>query len=144
MSIQKAVDPKLFDWTAASPHLWGSRCANCGNVSFPIAERCSRCSHHQQGRIALDSTGILWSWPVQRFPPASPAFPALDGKEFQPFALGYVELVGQVRIIRRLFYDEGETPAIGQKLTLSFEKLYSDTEGCEVIGYGFSPRGNQE
>ena len=144
MSIQKAVDPKLFDWPAASPHLWGSRCASCANVSFPIAERCSRCSHDQQDRIALDSKGILWSWTVQRFPPASPPFPPLDGKEFQPFTLGYVELTDQVRIISRLFYSEGETPVNGQKLTLSFEKLYSDTEGCEVIGYGFSPRGNQE
>ena len=142
MPNQKPVDDNLFDWPSSSPRLWGSRCALCGNVSFPVAQRCSRCSHDQQDRFPLSTEGTLWSWTVQRFPPASPPFPPSDGTPFEPFPLGYVELPGEVRVISRLFYNTKQTPHIGQNLKLAFEHLYCDTDGTEIIGYGFTPHGD--
>ncbi len=144
MPSQRSVDANLFDWPASSPKLWGSRCAHCGNVSFPAAKRCARCSHDRQDRFLLSAEGTLWSWTVQRFPPASPPFPLSDGEPFEPFTLGYVELPGEVRVISRLFYNSEQNPYIGQKLELAFERLYLDNDGTEVIGYGFTPYGDTE
>ena len=48
----------------------------------------------------MSRTGTLWSWTIQSFRPKSPPFVGPD--EFTPFALGYVELPGEVIVETRL------------------------------------------
>ena len=75
------------------------------------------------GTILLSTEGSLWSWTVQRFPPASPPFPSSDGEPFEPFTLGYVELPGEVRVISRLFYKSEQSPLVKQLQLISYVQM---------------------
>ncbi|MFC6152838.1 Zn-ribbon domain-containing OB-fold protein [Nocardioides yefusunii] len=77
--------------------LVGSRCATCGNVAFPTAVRCHRCSAGDCEPLPLATSGVVWAATVQRFAPKSPPYvPPAEG--FTPFAVGYVELPDGVRV----------------------------------------------
>lgn len=77
--------------------LQGSRCTSCGNVAFPVAAGCQRCGSHTTSPLELSTTGTVWGWTVQRFPPKSPPYvPPAEG--FRPFAVGYVELAEGVKV----------------------------------------------
>lgn len=79
-------------WTAGpNPALIGGRDPATGRIVFPMAEGFEP--------VELQRYGTIWSWTVQRFPPKSPPYkgPAV----FEPFALGYVELAGEVIVEAR-------------------------------------------
>lgn len=84
--------------TVCSPgELFGVRCQRCGLVSYPVRENCSACGSDQMEMEGLGQYGRLWTWTVQRFMPKSPPYQTLD-LPFVPFAVGYVELAGGVRV----------------------------------------------
>ena len=79
--------------TTDAPTLHGSRCDNCGNVAFPVADGCQRCGQQVMRAIELSEHGTVWGFTVQRFAPKSPPYvPPAAG--VSPFAGGYVELAG--------------------------------------------------
>ena len=103
----RAVDAALLHppGDPAAPVLAGSRCAVDGTVVFPAQASCPRCSGRDVARVALPERGVLWSWTVQHFRPRAPfrSFQP-DGEEeeeFEPFAVGYVDL-GPVVVESRL------------------------------------------
>ncbi len=51
-------------------------------------------------QVRLPRRGKIWSWTVQRFRPKSP--PYIGPEDFEPFAVGYVELAGAVIVEARL------------------------------------------
>jgi uncharacterized OB-fold protein len=51
-------------------------------------------------RVLLGTRGKLWSWTIQRFRPKSPPYAGPDA--FEPYAVGYIELEGQLVIEARL------------------------------------------
>lgn len=139
MSQQRSIDSALFDWPSDNPHLIGSRCGDCGTVNFPAAASCPRCSSGNIHLIPLGTKGTLWSWTIQNFPLASPPYPAeLSGDNFKPFAVGYVELPGQVRVVSRLEGDLIKGFEIGTPMTIQFQPYYTDADGNEVINYSFA------
>jgi len=127
----RAIDPALFSWPCATPALLGGRTPN-GEYVFPYRESAGL------ERVELSRQGILWSWTVQRFEPKSPPYhrSAIAG-EFIPFALGFVELSGQIRVQTRLIGDAPYT--IGMPARLEIIPLYRDREGVEVMTYAFRP-----
>lgn len=139
MTTQRSIDPLLFDWPHSAPHLVGSKCSSCETVNFPVAASCPRCSSNEIKIVPLANSGTLWSWTVQNFPLASPPYPAeLSGEHFKPFAVGYVELPGQVRVVTRLNGDLEEGFEIGSPMEIQFEPFFTDEDGTEVINYSFS------
>lgn len=85
--------PSTLDlWTDdADPALIGGRDPETGRIVFP----------HAPGfdAVPLQRRGTIWSWTVQRFAPKSP--PYAGPSPFEPFALGYVELPGEVIVETR-------------------------------------------
>ncbi|MEU4451050.1 OB-fold domain-containing protein [Nocardioides sp. NPDC023903] len=80
-----------------TPALEGSRCADCGNVAFPVARGCQRCGAVAMEPVNLGRRGTVWGFTIQRFAPKSPPYvPPADG--FRPFAVGYVELPEGVKV----------------------------------------------
>jgi hypothetical protein len=75
----------------ANPALIGGRDPATGRIVFPCADGFDP--------VELQRRGTIWSWTVQRFPPKSP--PYKGPEPFAPFALGYVELPGQVIVESR-------------------------------------------
>jgi uncharacterized OB-fold protein len=85
-------------WTdEPQPRLIGGRHRTTGRIVFPLPPGDAAADYDA---LALSRHGSLWSWTVQSFRPKSPPY---DGPEaFEPFALGYVELPGEVIVEARL------------------------------------------
>jgi uncharacterized protein len=98
----------------ADGRLVGSRCRSCAVHAFPVQGACPRCGSATEG-VPLPVEGTLWSWTVQRTRPKAP----YEGPEdFEPYAVGYVDL-GPLKVEARL---EGRDPdgwRIGEPLRLA-------------------------
>ena len=92
----------MFTWPADEPQLIGSRCADCGIVTFPTQDSCPRCASIEMDDQMLPRRGWLWAWTTQHYPPPSPPYTGPTGADFAPFAVGYVELGDEVRVETRL------------------------------------------
>jgi uncharacterized OB-fold protein len=93
--------------------LVGVRCRSCATYSFPAQERCSRCGEETEPAV-LPSHGRVWSWTVQRIRPKPP----YEGPEdFEPFALGYVDL-GPLLLETRLRGKRVDAWRIGEPVEL--------------------------
>lgn len=115
-------------WTdEAEPRLIGGRHRATGEIVFPMPLGDAAANYEA---IPLSRSGTLWSWTVQSFRPKSPPY---DGPEaFEPFALGYVELPGEVIVETRLTRTEGL--AIGMPVELAIIP-FDDTRAT----YAFRP-----
>jgi uncharacterized OB-fold protein len=94
-------------------------------------------------RIALDRIGLLWSWTIQRFCPKSPPYAAGDPESFQPFAVGYVEIPGQIIVEARLLADF-DALRLGMPMVVDTLPLWTADDGTEIITYAFRPCGEGE
>ena len=139
MSTTVAVADGIFNIVDAKPVLLGSRCTNCDNYMFPRQSGCPRCMFDQQEDVELASTGTLWSWTVQAFPPKAPPYLGPVGHDFVPYGVGYVELLGQVRVEARLTVSDPEQLTIGMEMELVLEHLTVDDDGNDIVTYAFAP-----
>ena len=99
MTTQPIADG-LFT-VGVDPQLIGSRCTDCGIVTFPAQDSCPRCAVSAMAEHLLARRGRLWAWTTQGFPPPTPPYLGAAGKDFVPFGVGYVEL-GDVKVEARL------------------------------------------
>ncbi len=97
--------------------LIGGRCTRCGSVQFPASPDCSSCGACETDEHPLQTTGSLWSWTVQTFPPVAPPFEG-DPDGFEPFGVGYVDL-GDVLVEARLTVADPEELRIGMPMALT-------------------------
>jgi uncharacterized OB-fold protein len=98
------------------PRLEAGRCAGCGEVTFPLRARCPACGGEEE-RVLLPPRGTLWTWTTQGFePPMPPYLPDADGDGFAPYAVGYVEFDGLLRVEGRLTEPDPERLQIGMPM----------------------------
>ena len=91
-----------LDGVLVDDQLVGSRCTACGAVTFPAQGSCPRCTSRDVETHPLATTGTLWTWTVQGFPPKEPYLGA--DQPFEPYGVGYVDL-GAVLVETRLVGD---------------------------------------
>lgn len=139
MSTTVAVADGIFILRDGRPVLLGSRCTNCDNHMFPRQNGCPRCMSSEQDDVELATTGTLWSWTVQAFPPKAPPYLGPVGDDFVPFGVGYVELPGEVRVEARLTESDPDRLEIGMPMELVVDTLGNDDDGNEIITYAFAP-----
>ena len=48
---QKALAPEISTWPDENPQLIGSRCGACGATTFPVQQRCPKCSRAGRYRM---------------------------------------------------------------------------------------------
>jgi uncharacterized OB-fold protein len=96
------------------PRLVAGRCGGCAALTFPLRARCPSCGGGL-ARELLPRRGTLWTWTTQGFEPKSPPYLADDGA-FEPFAVGYVEFAGALRVEGRLADAGPERLRIGMEL----------------------------
>lgn len=134
----RLVDPTLFtDAADGSLTLVGSRCTHCGTTTFPAQGSCPKCTATAVDRVPLPTSGTLWAHTVQRFAPKTPYLGA-DVKPFRPYAVGYVDLGGQVLVETRIVCDDPAVLAVGLPLELVIETFHHDRDGA-VATYAFTP-----
>ncbi len=95
------------------PRLEAGRCRGCGAMTFPLRASCPGCAGELE-RILLPPRGTLWTWTTQGFEPPAPPY-LVDG-EFEPFAVGYVEFDGLLRVEGRLTEPDPDRLRIGMPM----------------------------
>jgi uncharacterized OB-fold protein len=139
---QIPIQEGLFTWPSAEPRLIGSKCNQCGEVAFPAQTSCSACCVRDSVNIELSTTGKLWSWTIQGFPPKSPPYARQETPEsFVPYGVGYVELPEKVLVETRLTRNNPEELEIGMAIELVIEKFMENSEGNDVMCFAFKPVG---
>jgi uncharacterized OB-fold protein len=111
-------------------------CRGCEKPMFPLRERCATCGSSEVEETLLPERGTLWTWTTQGFEPKSPPFVS-DG-DFEPFALGYLEFDGYLRVEGRLTESDPERLRIGMPMRV----VAVDHAGVEI--YAFEPDGAAE
>ena len=134
----RPVAPGLFTWPSTAPALLGSRCCDCGTVTFPKRRSCPKCTSTEVESHELARHGTLWSWTVQRFEPKPP----YRGPDvFTPFGVGYVKLGDEVIVEARLTCADSDRLAIGSPMRLTLEPVATDPDGTSVLTYAFAIAG---
>jgi uncharacterized protein len=92
--------------------------------------------------LLLSPRGTLWTWTTQEFPLKSPPYARAETAEtFTPFAVGYIELPGEVRVEARLADVEADDLDIGMEMELVVVPYLIRDDGTEVLTYAFRPVG---
>jgi uncharacterized OB-fold protein len=125
----------LFEVADGVPHLIGGRRRRDGRTVFPLPTGPEAANYE---RVRLSAEGHLWSFTVQRFRPKSPPYAGADDEQsFQPYALGYVELPGEVIVESRIETDDFSRLRVGQPMRLKLVP-FRRTDG-ERLAYAFEP-----
>jgi uncharacterized OB-fold protein len=120
------------------PVLQGSRCGNCGKVSFPRKIICPGCqSKENQKETALSRKGELYSYSVAHVAP--------EGFK-TPYAFGLVVLPEGLRLFSIL---QGREPfddvlVIGMQVELDLGPIMKNDENKDVYSYVFKPLGSEK
>jgi uncharacterized protein len=129
----------LFTWPADEPQLIGSRCTECGIITFPTQDSCPRCATTAMEEHLLARRGTLWAWTTQDFPPPSPPYAGPTGDAFVPYGVGYVELPGEVKVETRLTEAGPGVLRLGMEMELVVVPFRIDDDGNEVVTFAFRP-----
>src|ERR1044072_9976316 len=131
---QRALAPEISTWPDENPQLIGSRCGVCGATTFPVQQRCPKCSGGDMSDIHLPPTGTLVAWTTQGFPPGAP-YKGPAGKDFVPFGVGLVQLgTGDDAVIRvegRLTENDPAKLQFGMAVELTMIPFTKDEDGEE-------------
>lgn len=140
--MQKALAPDISTWPDDNPQLIGSRCGSCGATTFPVQQRCPRCSSAEMTELLLPRRGTLVAWTTQGFPPGPP-YAGPGGKDFVPFGVGLVQLGpaddAVIRVEGRLTENDPAKLRFGQEVELTMVPLATDDEGNDIITFAFQP-----
>ncbi len=88
--------------------------------------------------VELGRAGRLWSWTVQRFPPKEP-YDGPVGDSFHPYAVGYIELPGELIVESRLVDVGFERLRLGLLMRVTTLAYRIDGDGTDVLTYAFRP-----
>lgn len=135
---QKALAPEISTWPDDNPQLIGSRCGACGATTFPVQQRCPRCSRDDMSEVKLPRRGTLVAWTTQGFPPGAP-YKGPTGKDFVPFGVGLVQLDDVIRVEGRLTENDPKKLQFGMDVELTMIPFTTDDEGNELITFAFQP-----
>jgi uncharacterized OB-fold protein len=137
---QIPVAPGLFTWPSDEPRLIGSRCADCGVMTFPAQRDCPGCTGDRMQEALFDRRGTLWTFTTQGFVPKSPPYSIEEDPDtFVPYAVGYVEFAGQARVEGRILENDPAKLVIGMEMEVVVVPFREDDDGNQVMTYAFRP-----
>jgi uncharacterized protein len=115
------------------PRLIGGRNRESGRIVFPCPDG------DDYEPWPLKRNGTLWSYTIQRYRPKSP--PYTGPEDFQPWAVAYVELPGEVIVESRLANVDFADIAIDMPLELTLVPHDPAAAGDPVMVHAFQPAG---
>jgi len=113
-------------------HLLGSKCKKCGRYSYPQRVVCLTCYGEDMEEVALSTKGKIWTYTIAR--QGYPMMPLVA-----PFICAQVVLQEKVSCLSLITGCEFDDVKIGMDVELYFWKVNNDSEGNEVMAYGFKP-----
>jgi len=133
----------VFTWPSEQPRLLGARCGDCGTHTFPAQPGCPRCGSEAMGTVELADRGTLFTFTTQGFLPKAPYAGSETEADFAGYAVGYVELPGEVMVETRLTALDPGSLRIGMPMRLVVVPFRTEPDGTEVMTYAFAPAGNE-
>lgn len=138
---QNMVAPGLVAGEGAAARLLGGKSRSDGKIVFPMptgpeAER--------YDEVELAAEGTLWSYTVQRFAPKRPYDGPAGEADFRPYAVGYVELAGQLIVEARLDTADFAALRIGMPMRLTLLPYRHGPDGAAVLTYAFRPINEEQ
>ncbi len=137
--MQELLASDVCDWPAEDAGLIGSRCDECGAATWPRQQICPRCGKKTMSDRKFPRRGTLVSWTTQGFVPGPPYVGAGKPDEFEPFAVGLVQLGDEIRVEARLTESDPAKLRFGMEVELTFVPLYTNDEGKEILIWAFQP-----
>jgi len=117
-----------------SPTILGTKCATCGMTLFGMRQSCENCGGTDVKGVTLGSTGTLWSYTVQRYPPAEPyKLGSAKREDWVPRVVGWVELPEGTRILSIVENCKPEDAKIGMELEMFVVRGWLNENGDEVM-----------
>lgn len=116
------------------PRLIGGRDRETGRIVFPMP---AGSEGERFDPVPLKREGTIWAWTVQRFPPKSP--PYIGPQPFEPFALAYVELPGEVIVESRLTGFDFDRLDCGLPVRLTTIPFATAPDGATLTTFAFEP-----
>ena len=136
---QVPIAEGLFTWPSNDPRLLGSKCTQCGVVTFPAQASCAACSGVDTESVELARRGTLWTYTLQCFLPNRPPYDGPETPEtFKPFGVGYIELPDETRVQARIKTEDVDSLKVGMEMELVVEK-YIERDGKDIVSYFFQP-----
>ena len=133
MTNQKPIADHLFTWPSDSPRLIGSRDTETGRYYFP-----SKMSN-QHEKVELSRRGKLYTWTVQRFLPKTPFIGGDDPETFEPYAIGYIALPGEIMVESRLVGIDPKDLKIDMEMEVTVVPFVKNEEGEDLMIFAFKP-----
>ena len=94
----------------------------------------------EEEQLLLSRRGTLWGFTTQQFRPPSPPYDGDDTPEsFAPYALGYIELPGELLVQARFTEADPDRLRIGQEMELRIVPYTTRPDGTEVLTFAFAP-----
>jgi uncharacterized OB-fold protein len=130
MATQQLIADGLFTWPSEEPQLIAS--IRDGILSFPPRDG--------EEQHLLGRRGKLWGFTTQQFRPPSPPYDGDDTAEsFEPYALGYVELPGELLVQGRFTESDPDKLEIGMEMEVVVRPYTTRPDGTEILTYMFAP-----
>jgi len=133
---RRPVAENLFVGEGDETRLIGGRDLSTGEIVFPLP------AGHDRRRfeaIQLPPEGRLWAFTVQRFRPKPPFNGDGDEASFAPYAVGYVELPGEIAVEARIAVVDPSCLVLGQRMKVTTQVLRHEPGGDQVVTYAFRP-----
>ena len=134
------ISDEIFFPELDPPALLGGRSKTSGEYKFPFPLGSERVDYEP---VPLAREGKLWTYTIQRFPPARPYVGVTDPEHFKPFALGYVELADQIIVETHMLVDDFSALRIGMEMELATAELPRGDSTGTFMTYAFRQKGNQ-
>ena len=123
------------------PSILGTKCASCGITIFGKRQTCENCAGTDVKTVILGKNGTLWSFTVQRYPPAEPfKLGSAKREDWVPRVLGWVELPQGPRVLSIVENCKPEDAKIGMEVEMFIDKGWLSENGDEVMILKSRPR----
>jgi len=130
------IKPGLFTLPSSDelPQLIGTKCKSCNEIYFPPMREtsCPNCYETDMEELLLSRNGTVLSYTIVHMPPREWQGPV-------PYAVALIELSGGATFYSALTDCKPEEVKIGMEVGLEIEKVRTDGDGNDVVGYKFSP-----
>jgi len=133
---QRPLAEGVYRLVDGAPRLVGGRRRTDGKYAFPLPRGAQGADYET---VDLASEGTLWSYTVQRFRPKTPYAGPGDDRSFRPYAVGYVELPGQIIVESHLATEDFNGLKIGMPMQLTLIPFREEPDGTRTMIYGFAP-----
>jgi uncharacterized OB-fold protein len=130
------IAEKLYTEGAEGVRLLAGRDKETGKLVFPLPGGAEGLRYEV---VKLSPRGRLWSYTVQRFPPKPPFKGEQDPAKFKPYAVGYVEIPGEIIVETRIETESFNGLRVGLPMELTLSAFGKTPEGDDIMTYAFKP-----